>query len=176
MIEIAHDRRYRMIFPDAPNPFEPYPGMTFGFTWFDNWPPTPETLQTSRELLVRFIGELASRYDVSPGKVAVVGFSQGALMALDVGLRLATPPAAIVVMSGGIEEGDLPDLDSRRNQRILIVHGTEDDMIPVVYARRTRRTLESRGLNPEYHEFDMGHWVTEESMAVVKTFLDGVLG
>jgi phospholipase/carboxylesterase len=173
---IDPERRWRMIFPDAPERFEPYPGMSFGFTWFDTWPPVPETLAASRELLLRFARELEERYAVEPGKLALLGFSQGAMMALDVGLRLETRPAAIAAMSGGIEESGVPEVSGRLDQKILIVHGTEDDMIPVVYARRTRRILEDRGLKPEYHEFAMGHWVTEESMAAVRRFLDGALG
>ena len=33
----------RFVFPNAPKPFEAYPGMPFGYTWFDGWPPTPDT-------------------------------------------------------------------------------------------------------------------------------------
>jgi phospholipase/carboxylesterase len=172
---IDPERRYRMIFPDAPRPFEPYPGMAFGLSWFDEWPPVPETLESSRDLLLRFIGELRERYSAA-GKLALVGFSQGALMALDSGFRLPEPPAAIVAMSGGIDESLLPDLGGRVAQKVLLIHGTDDEMIPVVYARKTRRILEEKGLRPEYHEFAMGHWVTDESMAVVKAFLDGALG
>jgi len=44
-------------------------------------------------------------------------------------------------------------------------------MIPVHAARRARRILEQHGIRPEYHEFPMGHYVTPESMAVVKDFI-----
>jgi len=44
-------------------------------------------------------------------------------------------------------------------------------MIPVLAARRARRVLEQHGIQPEYHEFPMGHFVTPESMAVVRDFL-----
>jgi len=75
------------------------------------------------------------------------------------------------VMSGGLYEEELPDLEARKDQRVLIVHGTLDDMIPVVAARRARRVLEDHGIQPEYHEFPMGHHVTQESMAVVTDFI-----
>jgi phospholipase/carboxylesterase len=168
--------RWRMVFPDAPRPFEPYPGMTFGYTWFDGWPPVQETLERSREMLLTFIGELQKKHDPGGVRIALVGFSQGAMMALDVGLRLPEKPAAIVAMSGGIEPAGIPDLTGRLDQKILLIHGTEDDMIPVVYARRTRRALEEQGIEPEYHELAIGHWVTDETMAVVRTFLETALG
>jgi phospholipase/carboxylesterase len=162
---------YRFVFANAPTPFEPYPGMTFGFTWFDGWPPTPESISASRQLLLDFLDELERRFPPKDGKVLLAGFSQGGLMALDVGFRTPEPLAGIVVMSGGLYEEQLPDLEARKEQRVLIVHGTLDDMIPVVAARRARRVLEDHGIQPEYHEFPMGHHVTQESMAVVAEFI-----
>src|SRR5437660_4511222 len=166
---------YRFIFANAPAPFEPYPGMTFGYSWFDGWPPTPESIAESRRLLLEFLDEIAQRYPPKDGKVILAGFSQGALMALDVGFRTPKPLRGIVAMSGGIYEEQLPDLSARKNQRVLIIHGTLDDMIPVVAARRARRVLEDHGIQPEYHEFPMGHHVTPESMAVVADFLHRVI-
>jgi phospholipase/carboxylesterase len=58
---------------------------------------------------------------------------------------------------------------------VLIIHGTEDDMIPLWGAQRTRMVLEENGVSPEYHEFPIGHHVTPESMAVVREFLRRVL-
>jgi phospholipase/carboxylesterase len=162
---------YRFIFANAPEPFEPYPGMTFGFTWFDGWPPTRQSIAKSRRPLLDFLDEIAQRHPPKDGKIVLAGFSQGGLMALDAGFRTPKPLAGIVVMSGGLYEEDIPDLDARRDQRVLIVHGTLDDMVPVVAARRARRVLEDHGIEPEYHEFPMGHHVTPESMAVVTDFI-----
>ncbi len=169
------DRGYRFIFPNAPREFEPYPGMTFGFTWFDGWPPEPGTIVESRNRLLAFIAEALKRYPTPANKVVIAGFSQGGMMSLDVGYRLDPPPAGIVVMSGALFEDDMPDLDARQSTPVLIVHGTQDDMIPVVAARRTRHVLEEHGIRPEYHEYPMGHWVTPESLATVGEFIAKVL-
>jgi len=166
---------YRFVFANAPTPFEPYPGMTFGYSWFDGWPPTPESIAASRRELLAFLDQIAKRYPPKDGKIVLAGFSQGGLMALDVGFRTAQPLRGIVVMSGGLYETELPDLPARKDQRVLIVHGTLDDMIPVVAARRARRVLEDHGIQPEYHEFSMGHHVTQESMAVVTDFIRRVM-
>jgi phospholipase/carboxylesterase len=96
-------------------------------------------------------------------------------MALDAGLRMTPRPAGIVVMSGALHEADLAGLRERNDQKILIVHGTFDDMIPVNAARRARRVLEEHGIEPEYHEFPMGHHVTPDSLAVIGEFIRGVL-
>jgi phospholipase/carboxylesterase len=162
---------YRFVFPNAPNPWEAAPGMTFGFTWFDGLPPEPKSLQSSRQLVMRFLEEVVNRFPTPRGKVILGGFSQGALMALDVGLRTDQPLAGIVAMSGALFEQDLPDLTNRKDQRVLIIHGTLDEMINVNMARHARRVLEQHGLQVEYHEYPMGHHVTPESMAVVSEFI-----
>ena len=166
----------RFVFPNAPRPWEAALGMTYGFTWFDGWPPAGKSLVDSRERLSAFLAEVTERYPTRDGKVVLCGFSQGALMALDVGLRTDVPLAGVVAMSGGLFEEDLPDLATRRDLPILIVHGTMDDVIPVNAARRARHVLESRGLRPEYGEFPMGHFVTPESMAQVAGFIRRVTG
>ncbi|HEX9160764.1 MAG TPA: hypothetical protein VF980_03580 [Thermoanaerobaculia bacterium] len=166
---------YRFVFPNAPNPWEAAPGLTFGFTWFDGLPPDPVSLGKSRRLVLEFLDAAIKRFPTPSGKVVLGGFSQGALMALDAGLRAAQPVAGIVAMSGALYEQDLPELAARKAQRILIVHGTNDEMINVNMARRARRVLEQNGLSPDYHEFGMGHQVTMESLAVVSEFIRSCL-
>jgi len=163
---------YRFLFPNAPKPFEPYRGMTFGYTWFEGWPPAPGTIEESRELILRFIDEAVTRYPTPPGKLILAGFSQGALMSLDAGFRTQQQIAGIVSMSGALYEEELPDF---RPIPVLIVHGMDDEVVPVLAARRTRRVLEDHGVQPEYHEFAMGHWVTPQSMEVVGDFVAKVL-
>src|SRR5438128_814738 len=160
---------YRFIFPNAPEPFEPAPGFQFGYMWFEGWPGEPDSIKKSRNILLIFMDEILRRYATPPGKVILSGFSQGGLMSLDVGFRTKQKIAGIVVMSGALYEDDPPPFS--REIPVLMVHGTEDDMIPVLAARRTRRILESHGIEPEYHEFPMGHFVTPESIAVVAEFI-----
>lgn len=160
---------YRFVFPNAPRPFEPAPGMTFGFTWFDGLPPDPQSLDASRKLVLEFIDDIVAKYPTPKGKLILGGFSQGGMMSLDVGFRTKQPLAGIAVMSGALYEDDLPPL--RADLPVLIVHGTADEMINVNMARRARRVLEQNGLEPEYHEFPMGHQITPESLEVVAGFI-----
>jgi phospholipase/carboxylesterase len=169
------DDAYRFVFPNAAKPFEPSPGYTFGWSWFDGWPPEGNSIVDSRTKLIALIDELVERYPTPEGKLVVAGFSQGGMMAIDVGFRTKQKVAGIVVMSGAIYEADMPDLRAQKDLPVLLIHGTQDDMIPVLAARRTRHILEEHGVSPEYHEFPMGHHVTPESMAVVREFLGRIL-
>jgi phospholipase/carboxylesterase len=166
------DDGYRFVFPNAAKKFEPMPGYSFGYSWFDGWPPEGNSILDSREKLLALIDELVERYPTPEGKIVVAGFSQGGMMAIDAGFRTPQKVAGIVCMSGAIYEADAPPL---RKLPLLIVHGTEDDMIPLFAAQRTRFVLEENGVTPEYHEFPMGHQVTAESMVVVRLFLRRLL-
>ena len=164
---------FRFVFPNAPKPFEPMPGYSFGFTWFDGWPAERNSLLESRELLLRFLDEIVVRYPTPKGKVILSGFSQGGLMSIDVGFRTSVELAGLVVMSGAVYEEDLPPF--RSDLPMLLVHGVADDVIPVLVAHRTRRVLEDHGVDVDYREFPMGHQVSEESMSAVAQFMARVL-
>lgn len=162
---LAEPGTVRFVFANAPRPFEPYPGMSFGWTWFDGWPPEPESVAASREILKTFIGEITARYKTS--KLILAGFSQGAMMSLDAGLR--SEVAGIIAMSGGLYEPDLPPL--KKGLPVLIAHGIYDDVVPVQYARRARHLLEEAGLDVEYYEYPMQHNVAQEEIEVVRSFI-----
>jgi phospholipase/carboxylesterase len=170
------DRGYRFLFPNAPKAWEASPGMTFGFTWFDGWPPEGNSLAESRAVVLAFIDAALEKYPTPEGKLIISGFSQGGLMSLDLGFRMETPVAGIVAMSGALNERDMPDLDAHKDRPVLITHGIYDDVVPALAAHRTRRILEQHGIDVEYHEFPMGHAVSVQSLAVVSEFTGKVLG
>jgi phospholipase/carboxylesterase len=159
----------RFVFPNAPKAFEAYPGMSFGWTWFEGWPPERKSVSESRAILMRFLDEITGLYPTS--SLIVSGFSQGAMMSLDLGLRATRDVAAVIAMSGGLYEDELPDLRARSSVPILISHGSSDEVVPVNYARRARAVLEEAGFDVTYDEYPMGHQVVMEEVAVVKEFI-----
>jgi phospholipase/carboxylesterase len=162
----------RFVLPNAPKPFEPYPGMAMGWTWFEGWPPEHRSLVESRVTLIRFLEELQSRH---PGQPLIVGgFSQGAMMSLDAGLRLSTPPAAIIALSGGLYDRDLPPLRPLSGIPIYMAHGTDDDVVPVNYARRARTQLEGAGFSVVYDEYPMAHQIVQEEIDRLREFIRNV--
>lgn len=159
----------RFVFPNAPRPWEASPGMTFGWTWFDGWPPEQKSVAASRETLLAFLDEFTSQHPAA--LLVIAGFSQGAMMALDVGLRRDC--AGIIALSGGLYEPDLPAMLTRAP--VFLAHGALDDVVPVSYARRARLVLEERALDVEYHEYPMAHQVAIEEAEAVKAFLGRVV-
>lgn len=158
----------RFVFPNAPRAWEMQPGMSFGWTWFDGWPPEQKSVAASREVLLQFLDEITAKYPTT--SLVIAGFSQGAMMSLDVGLRREA--AGIIAMSGGLYELDLPE--TLHKAPVFLAHGSADDVVPVSYARRARMLLEERGFDVEYHEYPMGHQVAMEEAQAVKAFLERV--
>jgi len=107
-----------------------------------------------------------------------MGFSQGAIMSASVALTQPELVAGVVLMSGRI----LPEIrplmaDPERLEELpfLIVHGTDDVVLPIVYGRASRELLSSLPVKLTYHEYKMGHEVSQESLADVTAWLSAQL-
>src|SRR5688572_10024632 len=141
LIELGE--QWRNWLPDAafvaPHAPDPCGNVPMGREWF------PLTLTDPREFwrgvtyaapgLDAFLDRELARYALPASKLALVGFSQGAMMALHVGLRREAAPAAIVGYSGllVLEDGQGPESlkTARSKPLILLIHGDQDDVVPV---------------------------------------------
>jgi phospholipase/carboxylesterase len=148
LIELG--QQWRSVLPDAtfvaPNAADRCAASPMGRQWFplSNRPPDDPRgaddrwrgVQTARAPLDAFLDEELTRLGLDGTKLALVGFSQGAMMALHVGLRRARAPAAIISFSGLLVGGEHLGEATTRNARgetppILLVHGDQDPVIPV---------------------------------------------
>jgi phospholipase/carboxylesterase len=165
---------YRYVFPNGRLPVDL--GGWFGFAWY-NVGQQEADLPLSRAAVEALLADLWARSGLGPAQTVLLGFSQGAVLTLDVGLRSAERFAGLVAMSGYLfEDAALPAaLAHARDQRVLIVHGTHDPVLTVDRGRAAHQALEAAGLRPEYHEFPMGHEVSAASLAVVRDFVHAVL-
>jgi phospholipase/carboxylesterase len=146
-----------------------------GYSWFDfAGDMTPGVLR-SRQLLFRLFDDL--RAQGYPTETCILGgFSQGCLMAVDVGLRYPRPVAGIVGISGWIFEPQqlVTELAPEARQRpVLMTHGTLDPMIPFAAVREEVRKLTAAGLNIEWHEFRKAHTIAgEDELDVIRGFVE----
>jgi phospholipase/carboxylesterase len=168
----ALDPAWRYVFPQAPLRLD-FGGWGAGFSWYEPIPASQERMATARAALADFLVATHERLQIPPGRSALAGFSQGATMTLDTGLRADPSYAALVAMSGYLAESDeLPAvIAAARAQPVLIVHGVADNVLGITLARRARQTLEANGLSPDYHEFPMAHEVSGDSLEAVRAFL-----
>ncbi len=160
--------------PDAPDPL-PEAGFS-ARQWFEL------TFRDLHELwrgvsiagpvLERFLDSELDRYQLPPGRLALVGFSQGTMMALHVGLRRATSPAAIVGFSGLIAGPEHLSADLKARPPVQLIHGEQDDLIPIDALHMTREALAQAQVPVEWHiRPDLGHGIDPIGMTLAGHFL-----
>jgi phospholipase/carboxylesterase len=144
-----------------------------GYSWFDIDDQAPGVLR-SRQLLCQLLEGLNGRGFASD-QITLGGFSQGCLMAVDVGLRYPHRLAGIVGISGWVFELEqtLRQLSPvAREQRLLMTHGTSDPMIPIERVRPQIPLLQAAGIKIAWQEFAKVHTIQGETeMAVIREFV-----
>ncbi|MBE9010712.1 alpha/beta hydrolase [Pseudanabaenaceae cyanobacterium LEGE 13415] len=160
--------------PDAPFP---HPYSAEGKMWYDLSNASFQTdftqqsdLQTSRRELTDWLNSLEQQTGVPLSRTILGGFSQGGAMTLDVGLSL--PLAGLMILSG-YQHGALNP--GAKIPPILMVHGRQDQVVPLAAARRAKSHLEQLETSIDYHEFDMGHEISPLVLNEVYRFVQKTL-
>jgi len=119
-----------------------------------------------------FIDRKLAQYGLAEHDLAIVGFSQGTMMALHVGLRRARPVAAIVGYSGMLTGApDLARLPITRPP-VLLIHGDADPIVPVSALHDAKRDLEKLGVAVASHVArGLGHGVDEIGLELGRAFV-----
>jgi phospholipase/carboxylesterase len=176
---IALGDGWRRSLPDAafvaPNAPQSIPGMYGGLQWF------PLTLRDLSEYwrgvaaaqpaLDRFLDAELARYRLTADRLVLVGFSQGTMMALHVGLRRAAAPAGIVAYSGLLAGPDHL-AETKARPPVLLVHGEADDLIPIDALHMAREALAGAGIPVEWHvRPGLGHGIDPEAQWMAGHFI-----
>jgi phospholipase/carboxylesterase len=176
LIEIG--RAWQPLLPDAafvsPHAPEPCGGAPTGRQWFPLTFRDPDErwkgVNAAAPILNRFLDAELARRKLPASALALVGFSQGTMMALHVGLRRATAPAAIVGYSGlfVLPENAEPETvaaDIKSHPPVLLVHGDRDDLIPVQALFHATQALAALDVPAEWHiSPGIGHGIDQEGL------------
>ncbi len=163
--------------PDAP---EACAGSPMGFQWF----PIPWIDGSSEEEsmegmdravadLNAFLDALMVDEDLLPEQVALVGFSQGTMMSLHVAPRREDPVAGVVGFSGRLLSPDLLADEVQSKMPILLVHGDQDDVVPVQSLPEAAEALDQAGFKEVFAHIMKGtaHGIAPDGLSVALAFL-----
>jgi len=170
--------RALFVSPDAPFPCDMAP---FGRQWFSLQDRAPakilDGVTMARPILDNFLDEALAVWGIEGQALALLGFSQGAMMALYAGLRRSVPPAAIVAFSGALV-GEVPPLaPGKRYPTVLLAHGEDDDVVPFASFRYARATLSAAGVPVEdLARPGLRHGIDETGLEAAKGMLGRCLG
>jgi phospholipase/carboxylesterase len=172
---------FSVISPRAPVAIKPgmFPGYTDrGYSWV--WPaapPDPVSFSPAIDQLRRFI----AAFDRSP--VYLMGFSQGAALSYAFSLVEPTLVAGVIALAGFLPEEMHPERSEAQSKDApafprhgyLIIHGTDDQIVPIHRAHQARDHLRSIGAPVEYHAYPIGHKVAPQGLKDITRWLTAVL-
>jgi phospholipase/carboxylesterase len=187
---IAIGQQWRALLPGAafvaPNAAEPCGQVPGGRQWFRLTMRDPNErwigVNKAAPLLDAFLDAELDRQGLDDSRLALVGFSQGTMLALHAGLRRARPPAAILGYSGELVAAEnqpqaVPPRPSGKSPPVLLIHGSEDDVIPAEALFLSAADLAQAGFPCQWHlSMGLGHGIDGEGLLHGGLFLAKCFG
>ena len=180
--ELKTKRPIRWLFPDAPEVLD-----WGGRAWFpidvaafeeaqrtgaprDLSLKEPNGLEWAREELQKFIAALGVPWE----RLALMGFSQGAMLAVDLALRSETPPAGVVVLSGTlVDKVKTAELGpSKKGLPFFQSHGSVDPILGFAQARALEKVLVECGWKGQLLRFEGGHAIPAVVLDSLRLWLE----
>jgi phospholipase/carboxylesterase len=138
--------------------------------------PPPPGMAEARATVEAFLDACEAKLSAPRERVVLGGFSQGAMLACDVTLRTARPPAGLVLMSGApVSEPEWRPLATKRaGLRVLQSHGRADPILPFAGGEYLRELLREGGLEVEWIAFGGGHGIPDGVLERLGPFVSEV--
>jgi phospholipase/carboxylesterase len=170
----------RFVFPNAPvRPVTINGGMEMR-AWYDIDPGRPlsggEDIEASATAIAELVA-LEGAKGIAPKRIVLAGFSQGGVIALQLGLAHEQRLAGIMALSTYVHDHErLAERVSFANVDvpIFMAHGQMDPMIPITRAITAREALRALNYQVEWHEYGMGHQVCPEEIRAIAEWLNRV--
>lgn len=163
----------RFVAPDGPGRF------SGGYQWFSVVGVTtenrPARVAAARPAFDAILSDIIGREGFAGrlDRVALLGFSQGSIMALDAIASGRWPVAGVVAFSGRLASPE--PLEPAKGARLLLVHGTQDQMMPVAEVAHAEAKLSPLGVTTtSFIQPGLGHSVSAEGVAEAAKFLDAL--
>lgn len=167
----------------APDAAERLPGAPFGRQWF----PIPRFdgsshaqaatgLERSAQDLSEFVDQRLAYEGLGPQAVALVGFSQGAMLSLHMAPRRAEPIAAVIAISGQLLQPERLAAETSAKPPVLVMHGDRDEVVPFPEMTATCNALVAAGFETYGHVMEgAGHTIAQDGLATALAFLTKTL-
>lgn len=180
---IALGHHWQDMMPDAafvaPNGPERCDGNPMGYQWFPIARLDPDEIgrgvEAAAPVLDAFLDAELARHGLDGSRLALVGFSQGTMMALHVGLRRTPGPRCILGYSGALA---MPErlAEAVAKPPVMLIHGDQDDMLPVAAMHAASGALAEAGFAVRWHVArGVGHGIDPEGLALGGRFIaDGL--
>jgi phospholipase/carboxylesterase len=159
--------------PNAPYPCE---GNPMGYQWFGISRLDPASrlagTRSAAPFVDSFLDEKLAEYRLDESKTVLVGFSQGTMMSLHVGLRRTKQLAGIVGFSGALSGSEVLKDEIKSRPPVLLVHGDADPMLPHQLTEQAAQALQQNGIEVAVHiARGVGHGIDQTGLSLAARFL-----
>jgi phospholipase/carboxylesterase len=133
----------------------------------------PAGLPEARTQMIDMLEQLQARFSIAADQLVLGGFSQGAMLSLDVALHRSAPPAGVILMSGTLiaEAEWKPRMASLAGVPVMQSHGRSDGILPFDAAELLRDQLIAAGAVVDWQPFPGGHEIPQRVIAAVEQLL-----
>ena len=149
-----------------------------GFQWFDvsfdgdRLAKRQEGVVQARPVLVEFLEDLWAQSDITPENTILAGFSQGAMMALHVGLSFERPLMGIIAFSGALLPPEGFGTAPLAKSPVCLVHGDMDDVVDPEHSADADVALRLAGYDVSYHVSPgVGHGIAPDGLEFATAFI-----
>ncbi len=183
-LNLAEALGVKFVFPHAPvQPITINNGLPMR-AWYDiasfdfNQRADEKGVLESAEKLQALIDEQLEHYKLTPDKLVIAGFSQGAVMAYHLGCRQKQPVAGILALSGYLSMADklkTEVTEAAKQTPVLAMHGLQDEIVPCRLGKLSAERAKEAGLDVSWKDYPMQHNVCAEQVADISDWLHTVL-
>lgn len=132
-----------------------------------------EQAKKSIEKISSFIDEIKEKYQTNPDKTFILGFSQGAILSYATTFNYPNKVQHVIALSGYINEDLLPkEISKNIKTDYYISHGTQDQVLPVSWARKAPKILSSSNLKNSYFEYPVGHSLSPQNFYSFREWIE----
>ena len=133
--------------------------------------------EKARKFVVEFINDVSSKQNVDKNRIILLGFSQGAILSLDIAAVDPEVPWGVVALSGGMmtESKKAPGTDKLKDKRFFIGHCTSDEVVPFGLAAEAHTFLASKGAKVHLKQYEGGHFIPAEELQDIDSWLTEML-
>lgn len=183
LIELAHE--FKRAVPDAhfisPNAIEPWEGgFPHAYQWFSlsagferkSLAVMGPNIKRANKILGSFIDVQLARFNLTVENLFIVGFSQGAMMAMYQGFIKSKKPAGVIAFSGKLIFPEMLGEQTLSRPNICLIHGEADSVVPFASFLEAKKLLEEQNLPFESHAIPhLDHSIDIHGIRMAQNFI-----
>jgi phospholipase/carboxylesterase len=166
--------------PDAPRKCGASP---FGYEWFpipdidgSTIPDMMQALASSEKLIIKLIDGYKNRFGLDYSDIILLGFSQGCMISLNIGLRQLNDLGGIVGISGRLLMPESLEENKKEGYPpVILIHGDADDVVPISLMHDAEKALNKLNVNYSTHvSKNIGHGIAPDGLSKALEFMKNI--